>query len=99
MEGRDRSPINGYKRRANYNKEGGTKPSGWSIVSSDELQPITEVCKASNDGAISPETISEMESALKDLVRQEEYVRNLRQEVEHKIRLFMLNEASSELVK
>jgi len=65
----------------------------------EKLQPITDVCRAPVDGPISPETITEMESTLKDLVRQEEYVRNLRQEVEHKIRLFMLSEASSDLVK
>jgi hypothetical protein len=99
MEGRDRSAVNCSKHKASHSKDSNAKASAWSIVSLEKLQPITDVRGAAADVSISHETITEMESTLKDLVRQEEYVRNLRQEVEHKIRLFMLSEASSELVK
>ena len=99
MDGRDRSAVNCSKRRASHSKDSNAKASAWSIVSLEKLQPMTDVGNATVDGSISRETISEMESTLKDLVRQEEYVRSLRQEVEHRIRLLVLSEASSELVK
>jgi len=98
MEPKDRSTINKPKHTTE-NKKDRDKTSTWNIVTLEEQRPVTDLCMGSISKSVSPETISEMENTLKDLVRKEEYVRNLRQEVEHKLRLFMLSEASSGLVK
>ena len=99
MDGKDRSTINMPKHMTDHGKDSDTETSAWNIVSLEELRPVTDLCGCSISKPISHETISEMENTLKDLVRKEEYVRNLRQEVEHKIRLFILSEASSGLAQ
>jgi len=98
MDTKDRSTINIPRNKADkHNNHDMT--SAWNIVSLEEQRTMTDPCISSISKAISPENFREMENTLKDLVKKEEYVRNLRQDVEHKLRIIMLSEASSGLTK
>jgi hypothetical protein len=95
MEGKDRSLINAPKRSANASNDLNTF---WDMTHIKQIEPLERLNQVSKTGLV-PETMTEMEDTLKDLVKHEEYVRNLRQEFENKLRVLVLNEASSELVK
>jgi uncharacterized protein YnzC (UPF0291/DUF896 family) len=96
MEGRDRSLINTHKRSTDASNDLNTF---WDMSHIKQIEPLERLNQVSTKTRLAPETMTEMEDTLKDLVRHEEYVRNLRQEFENKLRVFVLNEASSELVK
>ena len=95
MEGKDRSLINTHKRSADASNDLNTF---WDMTHIKQIEPLERLNQVSKTG-LAPETMTEMEDTLKDLVRHEEYVRNIRQEFENKLRVLVLNEASSELVK
>jgi len=95
MEGRDRSLINTRTRSADASND---LKTFWDKAHIKQIEPLERLNQVSKT-RLAPETMLEMEDTLKDLVKHEEYVRNLRQEFENKLRILVLNEASSELVK
>jgi len=96
MEGKDRSLINTPARSAKASNDLNTF---WDMTHIKQIEPLERLNQVSTKTRLAPETMSEMEDTLKDLVRHEEYVRNLRQEFENKLRIFVLNEASSEFTR
>ncbi|HEX9914291.1 MAG TPA: hypothetical protein VGB32_05170 [Candidatus Bathyarchaeia archaeon] len=96
MEGKDRSLINTPARSAKASNDLNTF---WDMTHIKQIEPLERLNQVSTKTRLAPETMSEMEDTLKDLVRHEEYVRNIRQEFENKLRIFVLNEASSEFTR
>jgi len=95
MEGKDRSLINAPKHSADSSND---LNIFWDMTHIKQIEPLERLNQVSKTGLV-PETMTEMEDTLKDLVKHEEYVRNLRQEFENKLRVLVLNDASSELIK
>jgi hypothetical protein len=96
MEGKDRSLINTSARSADASNDLNTF---WDMTHIKQIEPLERLNQVSTKTRLAPETMSEMEDTLKDLVRHEEYARNLRQEFENKLRVLVLNEASSEFAR
>jgi len=96
MEGKDRSLINAPARSAEASNDLNTF---WDMTHIKQIEPLERLNQVSTKTRLAPETMTEMEDTLKNLVRHEEYVRNLRQEFENKLRIFVLNEASSEFAR
>ena len=59
--------------------------------------PLETLYEIINEKEVTGSIIEEIEDALKELEKHEKYIRNLRQQIEHKIRTHNLREASSSL--